>query len=291
MRILIFGAAGMLGTDLLATAPPGTSITAPTITDVDITDRHQLSKAFDDARPDWVINAAAYTAVDQAETDRAVADAVNGTAPGLIGVECARRGVAVVHYGTDYVFPGTATTPYQETDPVGPVNAYGRSKLLGEQALMASGAHALILRTQWLFGRTGKSFPRTMLERATLGKATKVVSDQHGRPTYTVDLATTTWQLMARGHGGVLHVTNAGDPITWFDFASAVFARVGAFTLLSPCGTDEYPTAARRPAYSALNTDRLDAVLSGPLPHWRHALDRFLEEVAANKPSAMGDNG
>jgi dTDP-4-dehydrorhamnose reductase len=282
MRALVFGAAGMLGTDLLATAPADVSIIAPSIDDVDITDSARLSTAFDDARPELVINAAAYTAVDRAESERAIADAVNGTAPALIGAECARRGIAVVHFGTDYVFPGTASVPYRESDPVAPLNAYGHGKLLGEQSLLASGAHALILRTQWLFGVAGKSFPRTMWERATAAMPTRVVNDQYGRPTYTRDLATATWQLIARGESGIIHVTNGGDPAPWFDLASEVFARAGAAHLLSACTTADYPTHARRPAYSVLSTDRLTGALGHALPDWREALERFLVEMSVS---------
>jgi len=279
MRVLILGAAGMLGTDLCATAPSGTSLVARDIADTDITDRAQVASALHDAQPDWVINAAAYTAVDRAETERAVAEAVNGSAPGYIAEESARRGIAVVHFSTDYVFAGTATSPYREGDPVAPVNAYGESKLHGEEAVLASGAHALVLRTQWLFGLAGTSFPRTMWERATAGLPTRVVDDQVGRPTYTCDLAAATWRLVARRASGIVHATNGGTATTWFDVAREVFARVGATGLLSPCATADYPTPARRPMYSALCTKRLEGLLSGALPEWRDALGRFLDEL------------
>jgi dTDP-4-dehydrorhamnose reductase len=150
------------------------------------------------------------------------------------GVGAARRGIAVLHFSTDYVFAGTATSPYEEADPVAPVNAYGESKLRGEEAVLASGAHALVLRTQWLFGTTGKSFPPTMWERAT-GLPTRVVNDQVGRPTYTGDLAVATWRLVEQRAAGIVHATNGGTATTWFDFARDVFAHAGAETLLSPC--------------------------------------------------------
>ena len=275
----------MLGTELLAAAPRDAAIIAPGIDDVDITDRTRLSAAIDDARPDWIINSAAYTAVDQAESEPAIANAVNGDAPGLIGAEAARRGIAVVHFSTDYVFPGTAHVPYRESDAVSPVNAYGESKLRGERALLASGAHALVLRTQWLFGVAGKSFPRTMWDRASTAKATRVVSDQFGRPTYAPDLARVTWELVARGERGILHVTNGGAPVSWFAFAQRVFDRAGASTLISPCTSAEYPTPARRPAYSALSTERLEGILGRSLPPWEDALDRFLEDLGASAAS------
>ena len=279
MRILIFGASGMLGSDLCAAAPRGTALIPLGLKDADITDRSQVAAVLRDTRPAWVINAAAYTAVDDAETERDVAEAVNGRAPGHIALEAARRQIAVLHVSTDYVFPGTATTPYREEDPVAPVNVYGESKLHGEEAVLASGAHALVLRTQWLFGRSGKSFPRTMWERATAGLPTRVVNDQFGRPTYTRDLAGAVWKLVERRASGVVHVTNGGTPTTWFEVAREVFSRAGAEELLSSCTSADYPTPARRPRYSVLGTERLEKLLRGSLPDWRDGLDRFLDEL------------
>ena len=281
MRVLILGAAGMLGTDLVASTPRGATSVALDLADVDITDRAALAAVLDRTRPEVVINAAAYTAVDRAESERARAFEVNGAAPGLIGLECERRNIRVLLYSTDYVFPGTSITPYTETDAVAPINAYGESKLLGERALLSSGARALVLRTQWLFGRAGRSFPRTMWERANAGQATRVVDDQRGRPTYTVDLADATWQLIGLGTSGIVHVTNSGPEVTWFELAREVFARAGAGSLLSPCATSDYPTAARRPAYSVLSTARLASILPRPLPSWRDGLERFLREIEA----------
>jgi dTDP-4-dehydrorhamnose reductase len=279
MRALIFGASGMLGSDLCAAAPRGASLIALDRADADITDRSQVAAALRDARPDWVINSAAYTAVDRAETERDLAEAVNGRAPGYIAEEAARRGIAMVHMSTDYVFAGTATTPYREDDPVAPVNAYGVSKLQGETAVLASGAHALVVRTQWLFGRSGLSFARPLWERATAGLATRVVRDQVGRPTYTRDLAVATWKLVERRASGIVHVTNGGPAATWYDVASQVFSRIGAEALLASCVTADYPTAARRPGYSVLDTTRMEHLVSAPLPDWRDALRRFLDEL------------
>lgn len=271
----------MLGSDLCAAAPRGTSLIPLDIADTDITDRTQVATVLRDARPDWVINAAAYTAVDRAETDQEKAEAVNGRAPGYIAAEAARRRIAMVHVSTDYVFAGTAATPYQEEDPVAPVNRYGESKLHGEKAVLTSGAHVLVLRTQWLFGRSGKSFPRTMWERATAGLATRVVNDQVGRPTYTRDLALATWQLVERRASGIVHVTNGGAPATWFEFAREVFSRARAEALLAPCASGDYPTSARRPSYSVLSTTRMEQLLSAPLPDWHNALSRFLDDLTS----------
>src|SRR5215218_5040457 len=277
MRILIFGASGMLGSDLCAAAPRGTALIPLGLKDADITDQSQVAAVLRDTRPAWVINAAAYTAVDDAETERDVAEAVNGRAPGHIALEAARRQIAVLHVSTDYVFPGTATTPYREEDPVAPVNVYGQSKLHGEEAVLSSGAHVLVLRTQWLFGRSGTSFPRTMWERATAGLPTRVVNDQFGRPTYTRDLAAATWKLVERRASGLVHATNGGTAAAWFDVAREVFSRARAETLLAPCASADYPTSARRPSYSVLSTARMERFLLAPLPDWRDALGRFLD--------------
>lgn len=279
MRILIFGAAGMLGTDLRTAAPPDVSVVGVDVQDVDISERTQVAAILEHSRPDWVLNAAAYTAVDRAESERALADAVNALGPQLIAEEAARRHIAMVHFSTDYVFPGTSVAPYREEDPVAPVNAYGQSKLLGERAVLATGAHALILRTQWLFGRAGKSFPGVMWQRALARIPTRVVDDQFGRPTYTRDLAAATWRLIERQASGIVHVTNGGPAATWHDLAREVFARAGGEALLSACRTSDYPTPARRPAYSVLSTEKLEFLGLAPLPDWRDALRRFLDEL------------
>jgi dTDP-4-dehydrorhamnose reductase len=282
MRTLIFGASGMLGSDLCAVAPAGTSLIPFDIADADITDQSQVASAFEKTRPDWVINAAAYTAVDRAELEQDVVEAVNARAPGHIAREAARRQIAMVHFSSDYVFAGAATTQYQEEDPVAPINVYGASKLRGETAVLTSGAHVLVLRTQWLFGRSGKSFPRTMWERATAGLPTRVVNDQFGRPTYTRDLAAATWKLVERRASGIVHVTNGGATASWFEVAREVFLRARAETLLSPCTSAEYPTPARRPRYSVLSTTRMEELLSASLPDWRNGLDRFLDELTVS---------
>ena len=284
-RVVIFGARGMLGTDLVDTAPAGAAIHAFGRSEVDVTDSAAIARIIDSVRPDWVLNASAYTQVDRAEADFDRALAVNGTAVGRLGELCASRGTRVVHFSTDYVFRGDATRPYGESDPVDPVNAYGRSKLAGEHALVASGAQALILRTQWLYGRTGRSFPRTMWDRATNGSATRVVADQFGRPTFTVDLAHATWALVRERVTGLYHVANTGDAASWYDVASVVFDAAGASDRLSACTTAEYPTPAVRPAYSVLDTTRLARETGVALPPWRDALHRFIALLGAERPA------
>lgn len=287
MHAVIFGAAGMLGRAVCAAAPHGVTVSALDIEDVDITDRSQVAAALDREHPALVINAAAYTAVDRAESDRENAEAVNALGPRHVAEEAAQRRIHVVHFSTDYVFSGAASTPRRESEPVAPVNAYGETKLHGERFVLSSHAHALVIRTQWLFGPDGTSFPLTMWRRASARMPTRVVADQHGRPTYTCDLAVATWQLVAQRAHGIVHVTNGGAPATWYDFAREVFVRAGAESVLSACTSAEYPTAARRPAYSVLSTDLFER-LASPLPDWRDALDRFLDGLT-NPPRHAPD--
>ncbi|HEU4698100.1 MAG TPA: dTDP-4-dehydrorhamnose reductase [Gemmatimonadales bacterium] len=276
---MLLGAGGMLGRDLAASAPPDAAIAPFTHGELDLLDEDALVRALEEVRPDVVLNAAAYTAVDRAESERERALAVNGAAPGTLGRHAAAHGARVVHFSTDYVFDGEGAAPWPEDAPLRPINYYGETKLEGERRLLASGADALILRTQWLFGEHGRSFPRTMWARARRGEATRVVADQIGKPTATADLAGATWRLLARGARGVLHVANAGTA-TWYDVAAAVFARAGQAALLAACATADFPTPARRPRWSVLDTTRAERLLGAPLPHWRTALDRFLDHLA-----------
>ncbi len=286
MHVLILGGSGMLGRDLVRASPPEITIHASDIDEIDISRPVAVAEVLERTRPDWVVNAAAFTAVDRAEAEESVALAVNGEALRSIGAECSRRGVRVLHFSTDYVFPGTGSRPYLETDAVLPVNAYGRSKLVGEQALLASHAQALIVRTQWLFGSAGRSFPRTMWAHARAGRRTRVVNDQIGRPTYTRDLAIAAWRLLRTRETGILHVTNGGPSVSWFEVAREVFSRAGAESLLSPCGSAEYPTPAKRPLYSVLDTSRFESIVPGGLPPWRDALSRFLDELEGSGEDA-----
>ena len=277
MRALILGAGGMLGHDLVRSAPEDTELHPLTRHDLDITDSAALAARVSELRPNVILNAAGYTAVDRAETERDPCFRVNGEAVRELGRIAAQTGARVVHFSTDYVFDGTASRPYREDSPTNPVNVYGASKLAGEKALEESGASRFTVRSQWLFGVNGKSFPRTMWERAHAGLKTKVVRDQTGRPTSSHDLALAVWALIARGASGVMHVANDGEA-TWFDVAAHVFARAGRPDLLSACSTADFPTPARRPPYSVLDTRRAEQ-LGGSLPPWPQAVDRFLEEL------------
>lgn len=282
MKVLLFGGAGMLASDIKATAPQASRIVGLDRHQCDVTDPSAVERAIDTERPNLIINTSAYTAVDRAEVEQAAANAVNAIAVGKLGALAAVRGTPIVHFSTDYIFSGEAAVPYSEEVPPGPVNAYGESKLLGETLLAESGARALVLRTQWLFGQSGRSFARTMWERARARQPTRVVDDQWGLPTYTRDLALATWALILAGATGTVHAVGSGEPTTWFAFAKHIFAHAGVGELVSPCPTSDYPTAARRPAYSVLASHRLRQLIGTSLPPWRSGVDRFLAQLAAS---------
>jgi len=281
---MIVGASGMLGQDLVASVPATVELFAFSRPALDVTNARGLEAIIREIRPDVIINAAAFTAVDQAETERSAAFAVNGTAVGMLGRAASVEGVRVVHFSTDYVFDGTGSRPYEEDDRAMPINAYGASKLAGELALAESTVVYLLLRTSWLFGAHGRSFPRTMRDRAVAGLPSRVVSDQTGRPTYSLDLARATWKLIALKASGVMHVANTGVA-TWYDVARRVYSTFGAEHLVEPCSTADFPTPAKRPAWSVLSTTRVERALDGPLPPWDDAIDRFLGQIKHLPPA------
>jgi dTDP-4-dehydrorhamnose reductase len=233
--------------------------------------------------PTLFLNCAAHTKVDLCESESEKADAVNGRAVGTIADLCRRHGTFLVHVSTDFVFDGSATRPYQPDDPVNPLSAYGRSKLLGERLLRESAlSDWLLVRTAWVYGRGGANFPRTMVTAARAGKPLAVVNDQIGSPTYTVDLADAILELLDAGSRGIYHVTNSGQT-TWHEFAVATLADFGIaapVALLSSAQWQQMrPASAIRPAYSVLNTDKFIAAAGRPMRHWREALKDFAAAV------------
>lgn len=275
----------MLGRDLARTAPAEVVVQALHRGEADVTDRAGVERAIKRFAPDIVLNAAAYTAVDRAESEREAAEAVNALAVGSLATLSRQAGALMVHFSTDYVFPGNGTAPYTETAATDPINVYGATKLRGEQAIAEQGGDHLLIRTQWLFGTHGKSFPMTMRDRALRGDDTRVVADQRGRPTYTLDLSRATWELIARRARGTYHVANDGDA-SWFELAAYIFERVGSRGKLTRCSTAEYPTPATRPRYSVLGTARMEHALGRVLPHWKDAVERFLGELEAARSAS-----
>ncbi len=270
MRALLLGGGGMLGTDIGAVLAR-LDLRAPARSEVDLTDPTALAAAAEGV--DVVINAAAYTDVDGAETDEEAATRVNGTGAGAAAAAAAAAGARFVQVSTDYVFRGDVGSPYQEDAPLDPQNAYGRSKAAGEAAVRAAHPSPIIVRTAWLYGAHGRSFPRTILALAAERETVSVVADQRGQPTWTRDLAGSIVTLLEAGvQGGVFHGTNAGEA-SWFDFAREVFALSG----LDPervrrTDSAAFPRPAVRPAYSVLGHEAWGrAGLASPRP-WQDAL-------------------
>ena len=270
MRILITGANGMLGHDLVA-ALDGREVTALGRADLDITDAAAVASAV--RGHDFVINSAAYTKVDDAETDEAAATLINGTAVGYLAAAADREGATLVQVSTDYVFDGTATTPYPENTVLAPVSAYGRSKAVGERLLASSGANHYLVRTAWLYGEHGPNFPKTMLRLARTNPTLTVVDDQVGQPTWTRDLAAQIVTLIdADAPLGTYHATNSGSA-SWFDFARAVFANAGLDAeRVQPVDSSRFVRPAPRPAYSVLGHAAWERAGIAPMRDWSMAI-------------------
>jgi dTDP-4-dehydrorhamnose reductase len=286
---LVTGAGGQLGHDVVATlVDAGDDVTAAARDELDVTDAAAVDAAIQQLGGDGVVvNCAAYTAVDAAETDEETAHAVNGRAPGLIADACKRHGARLVHVSTDYVFAGDATTPYDEDDATAPRTAYGRTKLAGERAVLASGAHAHVVRTAWVYGAAGANFVRTVARLAARRDTVPVVDDQVGSPTWTGHLAR---GLVALGASelppGVWHCTNAGQT-SWCGLARAVFEEVGLDPQrVRPTSTDELPRPAPRPAFSVLSGAKWAAAGLPVMPPWREALHEAFETAGERLTAA-----
>lgn len=282
LTIAVTGAAGMLGSDVVKAARRAGIITYALGKDhLDITDPESCRRALKGTRPSVVINCAAYTQVDLAESEPETAATVNGAGPRNIAATCREMGAHLVHVSTDYVFDGKKTEPYVPQDITHPINVYGETKLQGEQAIaetMEPGTWT-IARTSWLFGANGPNFVRTMLRLAGENRDLKVICDQTGSPTYTVDLADALVAIAQARPGGILHTTGSGC-CTWYDFAREIFAQSGVQPVsLSSCSTADYPTPATRPLNSRLCSANLAAAGIAELPHWKDALKRYLDET------------
>jgi dTDP-4-dehydrorhamnose reductase len=284
--ILLTGHRGQLGHELLRSL----SVLGPVLTaersQLDLTNPDSMTRWIREHRPGLIVNAAAYTAVDKAETDVELAWAVNARAPRILAEEAARLGAGLVHYSTDYVFAGDASTPYRETAPTAPLNVYGTSKLAGEQAITAIGAPHLILRTSWVYGHHGQNFVRTILRLAAERTTLRVVNDQVGTPTSSRFLADCTLALLNqdwRAQGGLYHLTPSGHT-SWHGFACAIVNAArqrGQPLLLSADAIEaipstDYPTPARRPANSRLDTQAIQQAFGLHLPDWQTVFARHM---------------
>jgi dTDP-4-dehydrorhamnose reductase len=271
-RWLVVGAGGQLGTDLMRVLD-GHDVVGLTRGDLDITDADAVARTVAAVVPSVIVNAAAYTAVDAAETDEATAFTANVTAPAALAAAAAIAGARFVHVSTDYVFAGDATTPYDEAAATGPKSAYGRTKLAGEQAVFAEFPDAYVVRTAWVYGASGANFVKTMARLERQRETVSVVDDQRGSPTWSHDLARGLVALGSSGaDAGIYHCTNTGET-TWFGFTRAIFEELGADPeRVLPTTTAAFPRPAPRPAYSVLGNRRWSEAGLDPLPHWRAAL-------------------
>jgi dTDP-4-dehydrorhamnose reductase len=292
-KILIFGRIGQVGWELrhkLACLGQVTTVEYP---EIDFSKPDSIRAAVRMAQPAVVINAAAYTAVDKAEDDPELALAINGTAPGVIAEEAKRLGSLLVHYSTDYVFDGTKQGAYIESDAPNPVNAYGKTKLAGDEAIQAVGGEYLILRTSWVYGARGSNFLLTMLRLARERSELRIVDDQIGAPTSSECIAQATANILAQllvpaggglqGRSGIYNLTNSGET-SWCGFARSLLTKsAGTFGFkvpnLIPITTSEFPRPAKRPVNSRLSCQRVEQTFGVTLPHWEHALSLVLDTL------------
>jgi dTDP-4-dehydrorhamnose reductase len=293
MRIVVTGKTGQVASALIerATALDDVDVIAVGRPELDLADAASVAKALDSARADVIVSAAAYTAVDKAESEPELAFAVNADGAGAVAEAADRLGIPVIHLSTDYVFAGDKQDPYVETDPTGPTSAYGRSKLEGERRVLgATGNHA-ILRTAWVYSPFGANFVKTMLRLAETRDTLRVVADQQGQPTSALDIADAVIAVARRMTAdadpslrGIFHLAGSGSG-TWADFAEAIFAgleaRTGKAVAVERITTADYPTPARRPANSRLSTARLKHAYGIALPDWRQSTEAVLDRLVA----------
>ncbi len=285
MRILLTGANGQVGWELRRTLATLGTVIAPTSQELDLAQPDTIRQVVRETAPQLIVNPAAHTAVDKAENEEALAQAINGTAPGILAEEARRLNAALIHYSTDYVFDGSQNRPYNEADTPCPINSYGRSKLAGEQAVMASGCAHLIFRTSWVYGMRGKNFLLTMQKLLAERAELNIVADQIGAPTWCRSIAEASSQILAqlrmdagriREVSGIYNLTCAGQT-SWHGFAQAIARRTGSACRLNAIPTAAYPTPAKRPLNSVLAHDRLTLTFGLHMPQWEHALELCLQ--------------
>ena len=262
--------------------------------EADLAQPTSLTTLVREHRPDLIINAGAYTAVDKAESEENLAYLINAEGPGALGSACAELGIPLIHYSTDYVFPGTGIAPWRENDPISPLSVYGMSKAEGELRIRSSGANHLIFRTSWVYFHEGKNFVKTMLQLGVSRDKLKVVSDQIGAPTSAIEIAKATWSATHRAlvpgfdEWGTYHLAAQGET-SWHQFALAIFeeAKALGYSLsvrsVEPIPTEAYPTPARRPLNSRLDTTKLERVFGVRLPHWRESLRECMVKLSESQ--------
>ncbi len=285
--ILVTGGSGQVGFELKKRLTSLGEVVAPARAQLDLSEPGSIKSFLAGEHPDAIVNAGAYTAVDKAESEQQLAYAVNAAAPEIFAKWCAQRNIPMVHYSTDYVFGGDKDTPYVESDPVGPVSVYGRSKAEGEKAVREYYPRAVIVRTSWVYGARGSNFLRTMLRLGREREELRVVADQYGSPTSSAAIAEGTAPMVERlmsdetvDVGGVYHLTATGST-SWYDFARAIFSHIpGSKVRVVPITTADYPTPAVRPRNSVLDCSKAARVLGVTLREWQDQLSRVMKEVA-----------
>jgi dTDP-4-dehydrorhamnose reductase len=286
MRVLLTGAGGQVGHALRSQAPDGVTVNALTHVELDITDAERVHEVIVAQRPQWIVNAAAFTAVDAAEHAREKAHASNATAVGHLAQAATAVHARLVQLSTDFVFDGRASVPYAPEAPTGPLNVYGASKLAGEYQALLDGRDSIVLRTSWVYAAQGRNFVRTMLRLFTVEREVRVVADQVGSPTWANGLAQVTWRLLQKSvPRGVYHWCDAGVA-SWYDFAVAIHEEglqrglIKQPVTIVPICSSEFHSAAQRPSFSVLDATRTLAIVEFPPTHWRHNLRKMLDELA-----------
>jgi dTDP-4-dehydrorhamnose reductase len=287
VRVLLTGAAGQVGRAFRAATPAGSVVVALAHSDLDITDTDAVGRAVAAHAPQWIVNAAAYTAVDAAESAPAAADLLNAVAVGYLAEAAAAARARLLHLSTDFVFDGRASIPYAPDAIPHPIGAYGKSKLAGERQALVDGARSIVVRTSWVYAAHGQNFVRTMLRLMAAKPEVRIVCDQIGCPTWAGGLAQILWQLITLdAAGGIYHWCDAGVA-SWYDFAVAIQEEALTRGMLEhavpvlPIRSAQYPSAASRPPYSVLDAAQTRALTGAPALHWRTQLRRMLDELAA----------
>lgn len=282
MRILVFGKFGQVGSSLMQLLGTQHEVNGLDQGELDLIQTDQIEATILAYQPDWVINASAYTAVDRAESEAELANAINHLAPAAMAKACAKLNCGLLHYSTDYVFDGSGHRPYVETDAPNPQSVYGETKLAGEQAVMREYPNAIILRTAWVYAKEGANFVNTMLRLADERDELGVVSDQFGSPTLAYDLAVASVSIVENTKlddlsevAGIYHATGSGMT-SWFEFAREIFSLANKSVKLNAISTEDYPTPAPRPHYSVLSNEKLQRVFAVALPAWRESLAKTM---------------
>lgn len=283
MKILILGHRGMLGSDLMLRLMPAHDVTGKDVGDFDIAVEDDCRRVVEECSPDVVINAAAFTDVDGCEAKRDLCYQVNATGVKNIALACRGRGILIVHFSTDYVFDGQKTAPYVEEDEPAPLGVYGASKLEGERFLQALADRWLLIRTAWLYGRNGRNFVKTILDKAASVKSLDVVDDQIGSPTYSWDLSAAVQLLVEGGHEGLFHLTNRGR-CSWYEFACKILQYAGMHDVtVRPIRTADLARPAIRPAWSVLSSRKFSEATGKAMRFWQIALQDYLEKTHCRK--------